>query len=710
LTYMCVFAELNIQHASLETSENLQRHKTEGFSSSKALVVRRGAPFRVSLQLEGRPFNPKCDSLRVKLSLGTQTPSTFCYSFKPSSARWQAYFKPEGLDLHRPSIWIFSPASASVGSYGFQLCVFTLGKIRRCMMGQFVLLCNPWCPEDTVYIPFEDQREEYIQNNSGLLFMGTPLNLVSRPWSFDQFVPGVLEACLSLLQVSPQHRKNQRMDYANRGNPVYLSRIVSAMINCEDDNGVLKGNWSDDFKQGVHPSSWTGSGDILRMWAQSNYSPVRYGQCWVFAAVMCTVMRVLGIPCRVVTNFNSAHDTNGNLVIEEYYSETGVKLNHSNDSIWNFHVWVECWMDRNDLGPEMKGWQVLDPTPQERSGGVFCCGPAPVKAIKDRRVDLFYDIPFVYAEVNADVYAIVVSKGRVVGHSKDTEKVGSFICTNSCWSSHTPEHHQRLQIHHKQKLQPRHLREAPWYRRTLRYGEVSLNSSINHASCSNLDQPEAGSSSGIAVFLTLDKAPVAGEPICFSVTVLNRHQVAKKLKVHLNAQAKEYNHNPSDTFWETHGTMEVSPKQTRVIKQHILPAQYEDVVGDGLINLAVVLEDMATQERALASEEFNVTSSQLIIEVADENSVTLNSEQTAVVTFFNHFSHPVSGILTVAGPSLIQGRVYFRLLALPPGGRAQKRINFIPRMVGTKMLHANLSLANINSTITGFKMIFVNKV
>lgn len=45
-------------------------------------------------------------------------------------------------------------------------------------------------------------------------------------------------------------------------------------------------------------------------------------------------MRVLGIPCRVVTNFNSAHDTNGNLVIEEYYTETGQKLNRSKDSIW----------------------------------------------------------------------------------------------------------------------------------------------------------------------------------------------------------------------------------------------------------------------------------------------------------------------------------------------------------------------------------------
>lgn len=45
-------------------------------------------------------------------------------------------------------------------------------------------------------------------------------------------------------------------------------------------------------------------------------------------------MRVLGIPCRVVTNFNSAHDTNGNLVIEEYYTETGQKLKRSKDSIW----------------------------------------------------------------------------------------------------------------------------------------------------------------------------------------------------------------------------------------------------------------------------------------------------------------------------------------------------------------------------------------
>lgn len=66
--------------------------------------------------------------------------------------------------------------------------------------------------------------------------------------------------------------------------------------------------------------------------------------------------------------------------------------------------------------------------------GVFCCGPAPVKAIKDRRIDLFFDIPFVYAEVNADVHSIVVSEGRVVSYSNDTERVGSLICTKAVGS------------------------------------------------------------------------------------------------------------------------------------------------------------------------------------------------------------------------------------------------------------------------------------
>ncbi|XP_018559348.1 transglutaminase 5, like [Lates calcarifer] len=681
--------DLRIKNVNLQKSENLERHRTEGFSSSKALVVRRGASFRISLQLEGRPFNPKTDSLRIRVMLDhlyVIMPVTF--SKKVSASHWKAYMDPADLNLQNPSIFISSPASASVGCYKFELCVFSEDRQEKHAFGKFILLCNPWCREDTVYIPFEDLREEYVLNDSGLLFMGTAVNLVSRPWSFDQYEPGVLEACLNLLQVSPQHQKNRRVDYLKRNNPAYISRVVSAMINCEDDRGVLKGNWSSNFKQGVHPSMWTGSGDILRQWAESGCRPVKYGQCWVFAAVMCTVMRVLGIPSRVVTNFNSAHDTNDNLVIEEYYSETGKKLGHSKDSIWNFHVWVECWMTRKDQGSGMDGWQVLDPTPQQRSGGVFCCGPAPVKAIRDQRINLLYDIPFVYAEVNADVHTIIVSQGRVVSRSIDTQRVGSLICTKAAGFPRL----QNITGDYK------YIR-SPTSTLTSRSSTLSDDSTLRRAS----------SSQGVLVFLTLDRAPVAGEPISFSVKVVNKHSVAKMMKVHLNAQAKEYNSSPSDTFWEAHGVTQLAPLEVKVLQQQILPAQYEDVVGDDLINLAVVLEDVGSHERVLASEEFNIASPQLIIQMADADSIVLNKEQTATVSFTNPFSHPVSGVLTVAGAGLIQGKIHFRMLPLRPGGRVQQRITFIPSMVGTKMLQANLSLTNINSTVRGFKMVFVNK-
>lgn len=78
------------------------------------------------------------------------------------------------------------------------------------------------------------------------------------------------------------------MDSASPPPPSLISScsLSCSQVNSLDDRGVLVGQWGGDYSDGVRPTRWTGSGTILRQWAEGG--SVRYGQCWVFASVACT--------------------------------------------------------------------------------------------------------------------------------------------------------------------------------------------------------------------------------------------------------------------------------------------------------------------------------------------------------------------------------------------------------------------------------------
>uniref|UniRef100_A0A3Q3WSN6 protein-glutamine gamma-glutamyltransferase n=1 Tax=Mola mola TaxID=94237 RepID=A0A3Q3WSN6_MOLML len=334
-------------------------------------------------------------------------------------------------------------AAALHSALMFKSCNFRLHidelnvKRLKKTLNTYLILRNVYGPifaDDWVYLPDERERQEYVMNEEGLIYYGTSVYPKPMTWVFGQFEEEMVDIVLKILDVNPKHAKDPSDDVSARCNPIYVGRVLSAMINANGDRGVLEGRWVGSYDDGVRPTHWTGSVSILQQWYRNNCRPVKYGQCWVFAGVMCTVMRFLGIPCRVVTNFQSAHDTNRSLTIDKYYDDHGERSSESKDSVWNFHVWVEGWMKRPDLqkGNAYDGWQVLDPTPQEKSEGTFCCGPAPVTAILQGEVNLKYDVPFVFAEVNADIVKWMVSAfGSKRKIHTDTSSVGQKISTKA---------------------------------------------------------------------------------------------------------------------------------------------------------------------------------------------------------------------------------------------------------------------------------------
>ncbi|XP_054916296.1 protein-glutamine gamma-glutamyltransferase K-like isoform X1 [Poeciliopsis prolifica] len=417
-----------------KTGANLVEHHTNLYQSDK-FVIRRGQTFQMWITLS-RPFDPHTDKLHLELKTGPHPAvSNKTHIIVPlvedlEDGRWEAAVVER--DDKRLKLSVNSPPTAIIGRYQLTVetsCANGKATSRHDPANDIYMLFNPWCEDDSVFLDSEKERQEFVLNDVGRIYYGTQLQIGERTWDYGQFNDGILAACLFMLDRSQTQNSGW-------GDPINVARIISAMVNAPDDFGVLEGNWSGDYSRGTSPTVWSGSVEILKKYYESRGTPVKFGQCWVFAGVFTTVLRCLGIPARTVTNFSSAHDTDVSLTTDIYLDEEMEPIEHLNaDSIWNFHVWTDCWMSRPDLPPGYGGWQTVDATPQETSQGIFRCGPASLSAIRNGEVYLKHDCAFVFAEVNSDkiywqknkdgTFSQIYSEKNTVGLSISTKAVGS---------------------------------------------------------------------------------------------------------------------------------------------------------------------------------------------------------------------------------------------------------------------------------------------
>ncbi|KAJ3599010.1 hypothetical protein NHX12_032973 [Muraenolepis orangiensis] len=417
-----------------QSEENREEHHTDLYDGDNC-ILRRGQTFMMWLDLS-RPFDRSKDKLHLELKTGAMpavakgTHVIIPLVDELEDDRWEAKIVKQEDEWVQLSV--NSAPTAFIGSYRISVVTSDLKaevtSIHEATEVMYMLF-NPWCEDDAVFMNEEAERQEYVLNDVGRIYYGTEQQIGVRTWNFGQFSEGMLDICLFVLE------KSGTPDW---GNPINIVRVISAMVNSPDDKGVVEGNWSGDYSNGIPPTAWSGSVEILNDYYNlgGGKFPVKYGQCWVFSGVTTTVLRCLGIPTRCVTNFSSAHDTDNSVTTDVYLDEELElieSLNH--DSIWNFHVWNDCWMTRPDLPAGMGGWQAVDATPQETSGGTFRCGPASLAAVRSGQVYLPYDGPFVFAEVNSDkiywqrnmdgTFTQIHNEKHIVGHHISTKAVGS---------------------------------------------------------------------------------------------------------------------------------------------------------------------------------------------------------------------------------------------------------------------------------------------
>ncbi|XP_063970039.1 protein-glutamine gamma-glutamyltransferase 4-like [Lytechinus pictus] len=700
-------SSLKVTDVDLNRNSNGSMHHTDEYENDESIgvILRRGQEFQIDLHLN-RPFKPKRERLFLQFTVasvktprpmdGTLIDLDIEGTYKEGS--WSA--KLESAEGNSIKVMVNSAPNAIVGTYKFFVKVESrASRIERLFPQDknIIVLFNPWCEKDTVYMENRAEREEYVMADTGAIWRGSAFSNRSTAWTFGQFDIDVYRVVLELME--EEIRLPQDRESAAR-----VSRWFTNIIYAK----VLLGNWSGNYEGGTRPTRWTGSVRIIEEYGNTK-EPVKYGQCWVFSGLLTTFLRCVGIPTRSVTNFDSAHDTERNKTIDEYVDSKGKSLKDEffygrsgndgertgRDSIWNFHVWNESWMTRKDLhglDEDFDGWQVVDSTPQEMSGGIYQCGPAPVKAIKRGIVDIPYDSGFVFAEVNADEARWLVTPYRTHRHSliytllsRHRNTVGKKISTLKVGSDPDLRYAERNDV----TLDYKYSEGSPEERAAV---ERAVSMGINRGLYDADDKPEL-----VSLAIECKDDLWIGKSASVQVETKNEFEYPKEIELDIEIRSILYTGLPKDIIKKDEMKYIVNDKESISQSIHLT---YEEDYGDklddeGMFQVRAIATVKGSKTPVICKEIFRFKQPDLEVK-GDVNG----KEVKLTVKFKNPLNKRLTGCtFTVEAPKLVRP-FSVNTEDIEPNEMIEREIRFPSRSSGRKTVIVELD-TNLIKDVTG---------
>ncbi|XP_052817251.1 protein-glutamine gamma-glutamyltransferase K-like [Mya arenaria] len=683
---------LTVSSVDLQKETNRAVHHTEEFEQEE-LVVRRGQPITFKIIFD-RNVKTDSDLLFAKFAYGSRPQESKGTLIRlplnlngdaSTADNWNV--KVKDVDKKVLTLTVCSEADSMIGKYELMFETKVKGSendfANQDLDTFFYLLFNPWCKDDAVYMESEEQRNEYVLNDTGYIWTGNLRMHSARAWNFGQFESPVLEVALTLLD------KGELAD-SGRSSVISVIRCLSALTNSNDDEGLLYGKWGSEYpKPGTKPWEWTGSVAIMEQYHTTG-KPVKYGQCWVFSGVVTTLLRCLGIPTRSVTNFESAHDTDCSMTIDKHFNEDGEPIEELNDSTWNFHVWNESYFKRLDLPEGYDGWQAHDATPQELSEGVMRCGPAPIKAIKEGHVYLNFDTGFIFSEVNGDKIEWEVKKdGSMEVVWIDKYAVGANISTKAVGSS---ERHD-LTLDYK-------YREGSAEERKV----VEFVERFSSRRKQNIYKKAIGDKE-IDYELILADDSMIGDDLEVGVKVKNLTSGTAKINVTLTMASMFYTGVAGKKIKGDRNEIELASGEEKEVKMPVSAEEYEVAVNPEFMYKVTAACRVIESGRLYASiEAFSLRKPPLVFDVGEK--ICSSVETIVPLTFKNTTNLKLhSAVFHVEGSYMVKARAFHIRKLIHPDDEITVDVPFYPRRLGNRTVSATFSaeeIANVEGVVNVF--------